>query len=109
MQRIILYLIFGFFLFLIINWIVNGGGHMTIMPVFEGAENKTNKTTPPTSTIKCPEDCTSVKELQKKLSDSLAIVQILDQKINLNIQASQAHEKSISELNDSLKEMQKAD
>lgn len=97
MQRILLYLIFGFFLFLIINWVVNG------YTILEGAENKA------TSPIKCPEDCTSVKELQKKLSDSLAIVQILDQKINLNTQASQAHEKSISELNDSLKEMQKGD
>jgi len=97
MQRILLYLIFGFFLFLIINWVVNG------YTILEGAENEA---TPP---IKCPEDCTSVKELQKKLSDSMTIVQILDQKINANTQASQSHANSISELNDSLKEMQKGE
>ena len=97
MQRILLYLIFGFFLFLIINWIVNGCGYDTIL---EGAENKA---TPP---IKCPEDCTSVKELQKKLSDSLKTVQGLELKINANTQASQSHAKSISDLNESLKEMQ---
>jgi hypothetical protein len=99
MQRILLYLIFGFFLFLIINWVVNvnGSGYTTIL---EGAENKA---TPP---IKCPEDCTSVRELQKKLSDSLKTVQGLELKINANTQASQAHSKSISDLNESLKEMQ---
>jgi hypothetical protein len=97
MQRILLYLIFGFFLFLIINWIVNGCGYTTIL---EGAENKA---TPP---IKCPEDCTSVKEIQKKLSDSLKTVQGLELKINANTQASQSHAKSISDLNESLKEMQ---
>lgn len=94
MQRILLYLIFGFFLFLIINWIVND------YTILEGAENKA---TPP---IKCPEDCTSVKELQKKLSDSLKTVQGLESKINANTQASQSHAKSISDLNESLKEMQ---
>lgn len=103
MERILLYIIFGFFLFLIINWLMNGGGYMTIMPIFEGAENKA---TPP---IKCPEDCTSVKELQKKLSDSLKTVQGLELKINANTQASQSHAKSISDLNESLKEMQKKD
>lgn len=99
MQRILLYLIFGFFLFLIINWIVNGGGYTTIL---EGAENKAKP-------IKCPEDCTSVKELQKKLSDSLKTVQGLELKINANTQASQSHAKSISDLNESLKEMQNAE
>jgi hypothetical protein len=102
MQRILLYLIFGFFLFLIINWIVNGGGY-GYRTILEGAENKAN---PP---IKCPEDCTSVKELQKKLSDSLKTVQGLELKINANTQASQSHAKSISDLNESLKEMQKKD
>jgi hypothetical protein len=99
MERILLYLIFGFFLFLIINWIMNGGGHMTIplMPIIEGAENKP---------IKCPEDCTPVKELQKKLSESLKTIQALDLKINANTQTSMSHAKSISDLNESLKEMQ---
>lgn len=100
MQRILLYLIFGFFLFLIINWIVNGGRYYTIL---EGAENKA---TPP---IKCPEDCTSVKELQKKLSESLKTVKGLESKIDANTQDSQSHAKSISDLNESLKEMQKKD
>jgi hypothetical protein len=94
MQRILLYLIFGFFLFLIINWIVNG------YTILEGAENKS------TSPIKCPEDCTSVKELQKKLSDSLKTVQGLESKIDANTQVSQSHAKSISDLNEALKEMQ---
>ena len=99
MERILLYLIFGFFLFLIINWFMNGG-HMKIMPVFEGAENETKP-------IKCPEDCTSVKELQKKLSDSVNTVKSLEQKIDANTQASQSHSKTIAELNESLNEMQK--
>jgi hypothetical protein len=96
MQRILLYLIFGFFLFLIINWIVNGDGYTII----EGAENNAK---PP---IKCPEDCASVKELQKNLSDSLKAVKVLEMQINVNTQTSLAHSKSISELNESLKEMQ---
>lgn len=99
MQRILLYLIFGFFLFLIINWVVNG------YPIIEGAENKEK----PASTIKCPEDCTSVKELQKKLSESLKTVKGLESKIDANTQASESHAKSISDLNESLKEMQKKD
>ena len=102
MERILLYLIFGFFLFLIINWVVNGGGY-GYTTILEGAENKT------TPQIKCPEDCTSVKELQKKLSDSLKTVQGLESKINANTQVSQSHAKSISDLNESLKEMQKAE
>lgn len=97
MQQILLYLIFGFFLFLIINWIVNGDRYT----ILEGVENNT------TSPIKCPEDCTSVKELQKKLSDSLKTVQELESKIDANTQASQSHAKSISDLNESLKEMEK--
>ena len=101
MQRILLYLIFGFFLFLIINWVVNGGGYYTT--ILEGVENKA------TPSIKCPEDCTSVKELQKKLSESLKTVQGLELKIDANTQDSQSHAKSISDLNESLKEMQKKD
>ena len=95
MQRILLYLIFVFFLFLIINWVVNGGGYYTT--IFEGVENKT----------KCPEDCKSVKELQKKLSDSVNTVKSLEQKIDAKTQASQSHSKTIAELNESLNEMQK--
>ena len=98
MQRILLYIIFGFFLFLIINWIVHGGNGYTIL---EGAEN--------TAPIKCPQDCTSVRELQKKLSDSVNTVQSLEQKIDANTQASQSHAKSISDLNESLKEMEEDD
>jgi hypothetical protein len=88
---------------LIINWVANGGGYYTT--ILEGVENKAK----PATTIKCPEDCTSVKELQKKLSDSLKTVKGLESKIDANTQASQSHAKSISDLNESLKEMQKND
>ena len=94
MQRILLYLIFGFFLFLIINWVVSG------YTIIEGAETKGN---PP---IKCPEDCASVKEAQKKLSEYLSALPGLDVRISNNTQAAIEHTKAISEMNESLKEMQ---
>lgn len=109
MQQFLVYAIFGFFLFLILNWIINTS--TTPNKLMEGVENKDNKNDKDDSkpSIKCPEDCSAVKETQKKLSDALKTVQLLEQKIEMNTQASAAHSNSISEMNKSLDEMQKKD
>jgi hypothetical protein len=105
-SKLLLYGVFGFFVVLIINWLLNEEKNitwptLTLTPIIEGVENKTAEAP------KCPEDCTSVKELQKKLSDSVKKVQTLEQTIIENTITSQAHAKSISDLNESLNEMQK--
>ena len=71
--------------------------------IVEGVEN--NK--PANAAVKCPESCTSVTELQKKLSDSVKRVETLEQSIIQNTNASRGHASSISELNKALDEMQK--
>jgi hypothetical protein len=105
MEKIFLYGMFGFFLFLIINWLLNE--EKTDMrrlllksSIIEGAEN-------PAPAVKCPESCTMVKELQKKLSDSVKKAESLEQTIVQNTLTSQAHAKSIADLNEALNEMQK--
>jgi hypothetical protein len=95
-EKILVYGIFGFFLFLIVNWLLN-------TKIVEGVENKN----PPNAAVKCPESCTSVTELQKKLSDSVKRVETLEQSIVQNTNSSQAHATSISDLNKALDEMQK--
>jgi hypothetical protein len=100
MQKILIYIFFGFFLFLIMNNFVTRAASRTI----EGVENKKPNDD---KKIKCPEDCTSVKELQKKLSDSLKSVQNLEKQIEINTQTGISHAKSIYEMNTSLDEMQK--
>ena len=110
MYNILSYLFFGFFLFLIINSVVNHKPNR----IFEGVENKkpsdkkpSDKNESDKKNIKCPEDCTSVKELQKKLSDSLKSVQNLEKQIETNTQTGLSHANSIAEMNKSLDEMQK--
>ena len=97
MQRLLIYAVFGFFLFLILNCVLSP------LRLLEGVENKDT----PASGVKCPESCTEVKELQKKLSDSIKTVQSLEQKIEANTQTSRTHANSIKDINDSLKEMEK--
>ncbi len=105
MHNILSYLFFGFFLFLILNSVVNH----TPNRIFEGVENKkpSDKNESDKKNIKCPEDCTSVKELQKKLSDSLKSVQNLEKQIETNTQTGISHATSIADMNKSLDEMQK--
>ena len=112
-SKLLLYGVFGFFLVLIINWLLNEEKNITwptMTSIIEGVENKTTAAAaaaPAAAAPKCPEDCTSVKELQKKLSDSVKKVQTLEQSIIENTTTSQAHAKSISDMNESLNEMQK--
>ncbi len=106
---------FGFFLFLIINWLLNdekNGMRRLLLKssIIEGVENPqpaAAATGAAGSAIKCPESCTTVKELQKKLSDSVKKAESLEQTIKQNTITSQAHAKSIAELNEALNEMQK--
>ena len=103
MQRLLIYVVFGFFLFLILNCLLSNSSSSYPHPqrLLEGVENKDNPE------IKCLESCTEVKELQKKLSDSIKTVQSLEQKIEANRQTSLIHSNSIKDINDSLKEMEK--
>lgn len=103
MQRLLMYAVFGFFLFLILNCLLSNSSSSYPHPqrLLEGVENKDKPA------IKCPESCTEVKELQKKLSDSIKTVQSLEQKIEANRQTSLIHSNSIKDINDSLKEMEK--
>ena len=103
MERIFMYAAFGFFLFLILNCLLSTTSTFRIL---EGAQNKGDKDKDQ-SAVKCPESCTEVKELQKKLSDSIKTVQSLEQKIEANTQTSKTHASSIKDINDSLKEMEK--
>lgn len=101
MQRLLMYAVFGFFLFLILNCSLSNSSPSYPLRLLEGVENKDKPA------IKCPESCTEVKELQKKLSDSIKTVQSLEQKIEANRQTSLIHSNSIKDINDSLKEMEK--
>lgn len=105
MQRLLMYAVFGFFLFLILNCVVSNASSSSPLRVLEGIENKDTTD----STVKCPESCTEVKELQKKLSDSIKTVQSLEQKIEANTQTSITHANSIKDINESLKEMEKGE
>jgi hypothetical protein len=105
MERIFIYAAFGFFLFLILNCLLSTTSTSTFR-ILEGAESKGDKDNDQPA-VKCPESCTEVKELQKKLSDSIKTVQSLEQKIEANTQTSRTHASSIKDINESLKEMEK--
>ena len=101
MQRLLIYAVFGFFLCLILNCLISNSSSSYPLRLLEGVENNDKPA------IKCPESCTEVKELQKKLSDSIKTVQSLEQKIEANRQTSLIHSNSINDINESLKEMEK--
>lgn len=107
MQRLLMYAVFGFILFLILNCVLSNASSSYPYPlrVLEGVENK--DTPVPAPAVKCPESCTEVKELQKKLSESIKTVQSLEQKIEANTQSSRMHANSIKDIDNSLKEMEK--
>ena len=110
-QKLFVYIIFGVLLFLIINWLLNhekNGMRRLLLKssIIEGVENPQPAAAATGSAVKCPESCTMVKELQKKLSDSVKKAESLEQTIKQNTITSQAHATSIAELNEALKEMQ---
>ncbi len=56
---------------------------------------------------KCPEDCTSVKELQTKLSEAMKNVSVLESNIEKNTAESVEHSNSIRDMNQAITDMQK--
>ena len=97
----------GLFSYLIINWIFN----QQSARIIEGATNaapaapaaKSDKTD---AVSKCPEDCTSVKELQKKLSDAMKKVDSLELDIAKNTTESAQHSTAITDMNKAISDMQ---
>ena len=103
MQWLLLVFI-GLFSYLIINWIFN----QQSARIIEGATNaapaaKSDKTD---AGSKCPEDCTSVKELQKKLSDAMKKVDSLELDIAKNTTESAQHSTAITDMNKAIADMQ---
>lgn len=111
MHTYLAYTIIGIFAYLIINW----GFNVCCCGTREGIEGGgVKKRDPPaasnakaTSGSKCPEDCTSVKELQQKLSDATKKVATLEEEIVANTNASVQHSAAISNLTQSINDMQK--
>lgn len=101
------YTIISLFAYLIINWgfnVCRGGTREGIEGGGSGSVKKRDKAT---SGSKCPEDCTSVKELQQKLSDATKKVATLEEEIMANTNASVQHSAAISNLTQSINDMQK--
>ena len=90
-----IYAVIGVFLYLIINWLVNNSRFR----VLEGIEAAKPG-------VKCPEDCTSVKELQSNLNTASKKVTSLEANIDANNAATQQHAESIKNLNKALTELQ---
>jgi hypothetical protein len=92
----VIYAVIGIFMYLIINWLVNNSQFR----ILEGIEPA------PATAVKCPEDCTSVKELQSKLNTASNKVTSLEASIDANNVATQQHAESIKNLNDAISDMQ---
>ena len=108
-QKLFVYGIFGFLLFLIINWLLNEEKN-----ILEGVENKTPAAAPApaaagasSAAVKCPADCDSVKELATKLKKAVTEVEKLGPLVSDNMTKSIAHQTAISDMNQSIDEMQK--
>jgi len=101
MQWLLLVFI-GLFSYLIINWIFN----QQSARIIEGATNAAPATKSDKTDSKCPEDCTSVKELQKKLSDAMKKVDSLELDIAKNTTESAQHSTAITDMNKAIADMQ---
>lgn len=117
----VIYAVIGIFLYLIINWLLNNS-HFSILEGIETAKPAPaaagTAATPapaaagtaakpaPASAAKCPEDCTSVKELQSKLNIASKNVTSLEANINANNVATRQHAESIKNLNEAIAELQ---
>jgi hypothetical protein len=95
----VIYAVIGIFLYLIINWLLNNS-HFSILEGIETAKPA------PAAAAKCPEDCTSVKELQSKLNIASKNVTSLEANINANNVATRQHAESIKNLNEAIAELQ---
>jgi septal ring factor EnvC (AmiA/AmiB activator) len=120
----------GIFSYLIINWIFNGI-QMSPVQIIEGVANAAPAAAAPAAAApaaaapapapapgknaaaknakntKCPEDCTSVKELQTKLSEAMKNVSVLESNIEKNTAESVEHSNSIRDMNQAITDMQK--
>jgi hypothetical protein len=103
----------GIFSYLIINWIFNGI-QMSPVQIIEGVANAAPAAAAPAApaaknakNTKCPEDCTSVKELQTKLSEAMKNVSVLESNIEKNTAESVEHSNSIRDMNQAITDMQK--
>ena len=117
----VIYAVIGIFLYLIINWLLNNS-HFSILEGIETAKpapaaaGTAAKPAPaaagtaakpaPAAAAKCPEDCTSVKELQSKLNIASKNVTSLEANINANNVATRQHAESIKNLNEAIAELQ---
>lgn len=109
----LIYVIIGLFAYLIIN----GGFNFVIRVnemregISDAAATKSGKTNANNAAAsvssKCPADCTSVKELQQKLSDATKKVATLEEDIVANTNASVQHSLAITNLTQSVNDMQK--
>jgi hypothetical protein len=97
------YVVLAVLLFLIVNWLFNDSKFRVTL---EGLANDPKAKPKGGDTVKCPEDCTSVKELQTKLSDAMKKVQTLEASITQNTNTGIAHAKSISDMNQAINDMQ---
>lgn len=98
----------GLFSYLIINWMFNQIEEPA--RIIEGATNAASSSKPDaasaSASTKCPEDCTSVKELQKKLSDAMKKVSQLESDIDKNTTESAQHSTAITDMNKAITDMQ---
>ena len=92
----VIYAVIGIFLYLIINWLVNNSRFRILEGIDPAAK----------PVVKCPEDCTSVKELQSNLNTASKKVTSLEANIDANNAATQQHAESIKNLNKALAELQ---
>ena len=87
---------------------------MSPVQIIEGATNAAPAAAAPAAknaknakNTKCPEDCTSVKELQTKLSEAMKNVSVLESNIEKNTAESVEHSNSIRDMNQAITDMQK--
>jgi hypothetical protein len=103
------YVVLAALLFLIVYWLFNDSKFRLTLEGLandDSSKSKNLKSKSKDDTVKCPEDCTSVKELQTKLSDAMKKVQTLEASIVENTNAGIAHAISISDMNQAINDMQ---
>jgi len=108
------YVVLTALLFLIVNWLLNQGHFRVTVEGLAGAaaaddskaKNAKSTSKSKDDKVKCPEDCTSVKELQTKLSDAMKKVESLEASIIQNTNTGIGHAKSIADMNQSINDMQ---
>ena len=124
-QKLFIYGVFGFFLFLIVDWLLNEEKNiMHLTSLLEGVENQTTASTPASASTsastsasaaaapapaaaKCPEDCKSITELKTKMNTAIKEIESMGQTVSNNMIKSMAHQSAISDMNKSIDEMQK--